>query len=1045
VSTDERRAIAAVDAGLRNGGGPSLAALTQVEEISAAYPKPPARGPLPIHLVLVGYGVWSALLCMTYLWVPELAAPAWFLIIASAVVALIGGLIRNEPRRYVPWLFLGAGYLTFPVGTVVALTVPPGHFPSYADLVFLGVSLPLFLVGLIMLTRSGAEALDRAGMIDAVILTVGAGFLAWTFLINPNLQDPTLTAAQKAVSIGYPMTDVLILALLARLALTAARSWSVTLLLASGASLLTADVMYGLSRLNGDGWQVGGPLDVGWLTFTLFGGAAVLHPSMTALTEPRVLTRTQLALRRGVLVVASLLAPAALLVQALRGPVLDGILIAAVSAVMFLLALARMSAVATSLRQTLARERQLRLACEALLVSTDTAKVSSVLRHAVGQMLPPHTVHRVVLNVPETDAPGERTGRPAEAVTLRYVATLPPAVASELADYELALHCQLAIGTQQVGDLFVGAEELALISLQDSLPVLAGQAATMLGHIALRREISRRDSQAYFRTLVLNATEVIAIIDDDNQVTYASPAAEPVFGAADLTGRSILDVIDKDWRGYVRGALERARALGDSDALDLWLVCRPGGEYAHVEVAIRDMRAEPGVHGLVITVRDVTERRRLEQELIDRAYLDPLTRLGNRLRFQDQVTAAAEAAAEGNHTAGVMVINIDDFRIVNDTMGHQVGDALLIAVAGRLSDALDGQGTVCRLGADEFGAVIDDAPDAKGVEELAARIVGLSATPVQVGGSVVTARLRVGVATTDDAETAQQLLGQADVALANAKSGTTIRWRRYEASLHAEVIERMQLRTDLDQALADGSFLLHYQPIVEMDSGRTAGFEALARWPHPTRGMIPPVTFIPVAEESGLIVQLGAWVLSTALATAAEWRRRRPDDPPYVSVNVSVRQFRSPGFVDQVFAELDRYDMPAGLLTLEITESLLLGEHEDIRSDVARLREAGVKVSIDDFGTGYSSLSYLHRIPVDTLKLDKSFVDTISTSQQQLDLVRGIIQLAGTLSLDVVAEGVETTAERDLLAEAGCKLGQGYLFDRPLDEIAALRRIMHHA
>jgi diguanylate cyclase (GGDEF)-like protein len=392
-----------------------------------------------------------------------------------------------------------------------------------------------------------------------------------------------------------------------------------------------------------------------------------------------------------------------------------------------------------------------------------------------------------------------------------------------------------------------------------------------------------------------------------------------------------------------------------------------------------------------------------------------------------------------------MIINIDDFRIVNDTMGHEVGDALLIAVAGRLSAALDGHGTVCRLGADEFGAVIDDAPDAEGVEQLAARIVALSATPFQVGGSVVTARLRVGVATTDDAETAQQLLGQADVALANAKSGTTTRWRRYEASLHAEVLERMQLRTDLDQALADGSFTLHYQPIVEMESGRTAGFEALARWPHPTRGMVPPVVFIPVAEESGMIVQLGAWVLSTAVATAAEWRRCRPDDPPYVSVNVSVRQFRSPGFVDQVFAELERYDLPARLLTLEITESLLLGEHEDIQSDVARLREAGVKVSIDDFGTGYSSLSYLHRIPVDTLKLDKSFVDTISTSQQQLDLVRGIIQLAGTLSLDVVAEGVETTVERDLLAEAGCGLGQGYLFDRPLDETAALRRIMHHA
>jgi diguanylate cyclase (GGDEF)-like protein/PAS domain S-box-containing protein len=1038
VSTDERRATAAVDVGRRDGTSPALAPLTRVEELSAAYARRPARARMPIQTVLLAYGAWTVLLCVAYLWIPGLAAPAWILINLTTAAALAAGLVRNRPRRYLPWLFLTAGYLSFPIGTLVALTVPAGRFPSYADLVFLGISLPLFLVGLSLLTRSGAEASDRAGLIDAVILTIGAGFLAWTFLINPNLQDPTLTVLQKAVSIGYPMTDVLILAILARLVLTAARSWSVTLLLASGASLLTADVLYGLSRLSGD-WALGGPLDVGWLTFTLFGGAAVLHPSMTQLTEPRVLTGTQVALRRGVLTVASLLAPAALLIQALRGPVLDGVLIAAVSAVMILLALARMSAVTTNLRQAFARERQLRLACEALLVSTDTAQVSSVLRHAVGQMLPPGTVHRVVLNVPEGDAPAA-----GDAVAVRYVATLPSCVAADLAGYELALHCPLAVGDQHVGDLYVGAEELALIALQDSLPVLAGQAATMLGHIALRREISRRDSQAYFRTLVLNATEVIAIIGDDNTVTYASPAAEPVFGTADLAGGSILDVIDPARRDHVRDVLDAARADGDPDGLDLWQVRRPDGERADVEVAIRDMRDEPGVHGLVVTVRDVTERRRLEQELIDRAYLDPLTRLGNRLRFQDRVSAAAAAVEGGDRVAGVMVVNIDDFRIVNDTMGHEVGDALLIAVAGRLSAALAGHGTVCRLGADEFGVVVDDAPDTEGVEQLAARIVGLAGTPFQVGGSVVTARLRVGVATTHDATTAQQLLKRADVALANAKSGTGVRWRRYEASLHAEVIERMQLRTAMDQALADGSFILHYQPIVELSSGRTTGFEALARWPHPERGMVSPATFIPVAEESGLIVQLGAWVLGTSVAAAATWRDKRPDDPPYVSVNVSVRQFRSPGFVDQVFAELAGSGLPAHLLTIEITESLLLGEHDDIRADVARLREAGVKVSIDDFGTGYSSLSYLHRIPVDTLKLDKSFVDTITTSPQQLDLVRGIIQLAGTLSLDVVAEGVETEAERKLLTEAGCRLGQGFLFDRPLDETATLNRIMHH-
>jgi EAL domain-containing protein (putative c-di-GMP-specific phosphodiesterase class I) len=370
---------------------------------------------------------------------------------------------------------------------------------------------------------------------------------------------------------------------------------------------------------------------------------------------------------------------------------------------------------------------------------------------------------------------------------------------------------------------------------------------------------------------------------------------------------------------------------------------------------------------------------------------------------------------------------------------------LLNAVARRLSYVLAGHGTVARLGADEFGAVIDDATDIAHIERLADQVIAVSAEPFHVGGSLATAHLRAGVATSADAATAKELLGQADVALDSAKSSTTTRWRRYEASLHALVIDQMQLRTDLDRALTDGAFLLNYQPIVDMETIRTVGFEALLRWPHPTRGMVSPVTFIPVAEESGIIVPLGAWVLRTAVAAAADWARLNPDDTPYVSVNVSVRQFRMPDFVDQVFDELAKAGLPPHLLTVEITESLLLGDDDQIQADIARLREAGIKVSIDDFGTGYSSLSYLHRVPVDTLKLDKSFVDTITTSPQQLDLVRGIIRLAGTLSLEVVAEGVETAEEHRLLTEAGCGLGQGYLFARPLPEGDARRRIEDEA
>jgi diguanylate cyclase (GGDEF)-like protein/PAS domain S-box-containing protein len=974
---------------------------------------PAGRRPLS-RRVLTGYAIGTAALAMIYLLVPALVVVAWALIVLSSAVAFAVGVARNRPRRRFPWVLLVAGDLTFAVGTVVALSVPPGQFPSRADVVFLGVSLPLILLGLLSLTRSGARISDRASMIDAVILTTGAGFLAWTFLINPFLQNPHLNPLEKAVSIAYPMADVLMLAILARLGLTAARSRSATMLIVSGAALLSADVLYGLSRLNGD-WHVGGPIDLGWLVFYILGGAAALHPSMIQLTEPHVLTRTQVSLRRSVLTVASLLAPTALLIQALRGPVRDGLVIAAASAVLILLALARMSAVASSLRQTLTRERQLRLACEALLVSGSTDEVSDVLCHAMGQMLPPGTPHRVALKVPQV----EETGADDPGVIeVRYVRTLPHDVGAPLATFELALCCRLAVGGHHLGDLYVGAEELPLVGLS--------------------REISLRDSQAYFRTLVVNATEVIAIVGDDNRLTYVSPAAELVFGTADLVGRNILDGVDPSQRDHVRAVLDATREGRPSEGLNLWLIRRTDGDLVHAEVSIGDMRQEPGVDGLVVTLRDVTQRHRLEQELITRAYLDPLTGLGNRLQFQDDVAAAQSDGAGA--VCGVMIINVDDFRVINDTMGHEVGDELLIAVAKRLSGALGGHGTVARLGADEFGAVIEDAPDIAHIERLAEQAIGASAPPYQVGGSVVTVHLRAGVATTAHATTAKELLKQADVALDAARASND-RWRRYEASLHAEVIDRMQLRTDLDRAYADGAFLLHYQPIVDLHTTRTVGFEALLRWPHPTRGMIPPATFIPVAEDSGLIVPLGAWILRTAVAAAADWRRIDPDDTPYVSVNVSVRQFRAPFFVDQILEELAGVDLPPHLLTVEITESLLLGEQEEIQTDIARLRQAGIKVSIDDFGTGYSSLSYLHRVPVDTLKLDKSFVDTITTSDQQLALVTGIIQLAETLELEVVAEGVETSAEHRLLTEAGCAFGQGYLFARPMVEEDARRRI----
>ena len=883
-----------------------------------------------------GYWAWIGVLTASLVLVPASRPLVMAAVVLTSTAAVAVGARRNRPRRAAPWLLWGGGIFAFGAGSITAAVLDAMHetaFPSVADAIFLGACFPLLVVGLATLTRSGAAVRDRASLLDAAILTAGAGFLSWVFLITPYLDNPQLSAVEKAISIAYPLCDILLLGILSRIAVGGVRNTSVVLLMVSGTALLAADTLYGLSQLNGD-FQSGGATDAGWLLFYVFGGASALHPSMVGLTEPKVLRAARGGARRtaagiAVLGTASLVAPAVLLAEALRGPVYHGIVIALVSTLLTLLTAARVGTVSATLRRSVARERELRLACEALLSATSLDAVDSGVQTAVSRLLPQHTPHRAVLSfapAAESAVIADPLATPGTPLAMRYRTELPALLAQQFTGFELALHCPLSVAGRPIGDLYVAADETALISLQDAAPVLAGQAASVVHTIYLNQEVNRRG---------------------------------------------------------------------------------------------------------------------VEEALLRRAYLDPLTGLGNRPAFQEAVARAVEAAQRSDVPAAILVLDVDDFKIVNDSMGPIVGDGLLVQIASRLVTAVaPANGVVARLAGDEFGIVFQAVQSGGSASEASRAAVRLdevlewlSATftePFSVSESIVTVQISIGVATTETAADSHQLQSQADVALGAAKAAGKGRWRRYEASLHAEVLERRQLRADMDQALADNTFQVYYQPIVDLATGATRGLEALARWPHPTRGMVPPDRFIGIAEESGLIVPLGAWVLRTSIASAAQWRRQFPHRPPYVSVNVSVRQFRTPRFVDQVLDELETAGLPPELLTLEITESLLLGDDEQITRDLVALRQAGVKISIDDFGTGYSSLSYLHRVAVDTLKLDKSFVDALGTSPRQLELVHGIIQLARTLRIDVVAEGIETAADRQLLIDAQCDLGQGYLFARPM-------------
>ena len=551
----------------------------------------------------------------------------------------------------------------------------------------------------------------------------------------------------------------------------------------------------------------------------------------------------------------------------------------------------------------------------------------------------------------------------------------------------------------------------------------------------LSQEVIRQRSEAYFRTLVQDTSDVILIVGDDGMVRYATPSATSIFGAVTVEGTCLADLVAPSARLYVNHAPTRLRThMGKSPYGEFWRIKRRDGGSVQVQVRCSDLREDSTVAGLVLTLRDVTEQRQLEDELKHRAFHDALTGLPNRLLFQDRAAHALAQARRSGLATGVLFVDLDDFKVVNDTMGHGVGDELLVAVGTRLAAAVRGSDTAARLGGDEFALLIENVADSSAVESFAERIVQVFSEPLGIpDGSVITTAT-VGVATTDDSADVDELLRHADLALYAAKAAGKRQWRRYQPVLSAGMVRRREVQAALEDAVKDSAFALAYQPIVTLTSGEVAGFEALVRWPHPLWGMMQPDQFISLAEETGHIVPLGAWVLRQAVADMARWRERVPcRKPPYVSVNVSARQFRTPGFVDGVRHALEESSLQPSALMLELTESVLLRRDERIQDDLMELKLIGVRLAIDDFGTGYSSLSYLRELPIDVLKVDKSFVDGIAASEQRLALVEGIVRIAKTLQLEVTAEGIETEAQRELLVSMGCRYGQGYLLAMPVE------------
>ncbi|GAA1973297.1 hypothetical protein GCM10009738_58380 [Kitasatospora viridis] len=1027
------------------------------------------------------YLVWMVVFTGIYYVYPTQRIIWWTGIGFGGVAAIVVGVRLNRPAHPVPWLLLALANFSFTCGEIVQVVQTQflhlnNPFPSVADGFYLA-EYALYAIGVLGFVRWRTAHQDWASLLDALILSVGLGLLTWIYLVLPNVHTPDLSVVAKAVSIAYPLGDILILAMLMRLLVPhGGKSPSLVLLTVGSLGLLASDTAYGLIQLHGT-WHIGTPVDLGWALFYCLWGAAALHPSMVELTRPIPGRSGDIGAGRLVLLtLASLIAPAILILEASTGQSHHAGVIGGFSAVLFVLVAARLAGVVLMHRQVLARERALREAGAALTSAATVDEVVAAVQVVGSGLMPHEDGYRALLAIDEGGALRIRDPRPAGAAAdpaaptlalsrletvrsteLRRAEDFPPVLAELLGTAPAALLCPLALTERPAGDsllglLVVSGTEHELTGLWSSLEILAAQSALALERVVLSQEVNRRNSEAYFRTVVQNASDVILILTpDDDRIRFASASAERVLGYPSLDGLRLTDLVPTEESRGIGLALARMGSGAHDGQREHWRLLRQDRTAIEAEVHCADLREDPTVGGLVLTLRDVTEQRQMERELTHRAFHDSLTGLANRVLFQDRVDHALSRSRRSGTVTGVLFIDLDDFKMVNDTQGHAVGDELLVAVSLRLSGALRTSDTAARLGGDEFAVLVEDALRTADVQAIADSVLTAFNEPFRLSSGTARIAASIGVASTEDSVQSAELLTHADLALYAAKAAGKRQWRHYHPSLQAGLIERHELNEHLDNAVAvaDSAFALHYQPIVDLSNGELVAFEALVRWPQDQRAMMMPDEFIPVAEESGQIVRLGAWVLQRAVADGEGWQRLRGPSagrgvPPLrLNVNVSARQFREADFVDVVRDIVRGSALERGSLVLELTESVLMNRDERVHADMRELCDLGIGIAIDDFGTGYSSLSYLREFPISILKIDKSFIDGLAHSAQQYALVEGIARIAEKLGVEVIAEGIENTAQRDLLAEMGCPLGQGYLFSHPLslEEADALVRL----
>ncbi|TXH44235.1 MAG: EAL domain-containing protein [Actinobacteria bacterium] len=988
---------------------------------TARHHRPRASGVLAV-LSWTGIGAALIALGVIALAPPAVASAAEAVAgIASAIVAAACVALRPLwPRA--GWWIVVIGLMGWTVSHWLLLLDDPVSVASERLTWVHGlavVSYILLIIGALTLVRRRHTARDTTSVIDSlVVLTAGGALVGWT-LLDVASRNPLLGALQFTQLAVFAILNLLLLSVVVRLwfASHASTNRGIRIVSLAFAALMVADLatQYRLAHATAAGQLA----PIRWIEvlYALFGvlvAAGAMNADATRRPPGDSLTTTVERSRILALLIVAMLVPTlvVLILSEQLGTYGPLFVLGLVGLLTILMSL-RISLLLFDYGNLVTRGRTLTRATDAIADATTPAELDAMAPAWVAALA---------------------AQSPARPVAAQVVANYIPADGLAGAASESRLTAEFPIGGTG-RTLLVHPRRRLDDTLHTSLELFTDQLASAYDRLALQRRLVDEQAQQRVASLLQQSTDVVALVSADGIVEFITPAITLLTGLQPAEVRGIrwrLLFHDKQQADAVLDRARESYAAGTGSGRGALTTGDGRGQLKHVDVSARWL---PDEQHFVVTHHDVTEREELQEALRRQAFHDALTGLTNRVVFREQLGRALARARRSPMEFVVMMIDLDDFKHVNDSLGHPAGDALLRTVANRLRDCLREGDTAARLGGDEFAVILENTWSVKDATTVAERILTKLCEPVQLGTTEVVVGASIGVAVGNaSTEDADALARDADLALYQAKYGGKNRYHVYEPSMHADAMARLELTAQLRKALEDDQVTVVYQPIVDLATGGVAGLEALVRWQHPTRGLLPPSEFVALAESSGLITRLGERVLTLSLTQAAAWQRSIPGlGQMRICVNVAGRQLMRDDFVDSVAQAIMQSAIDPSTVVLEVTESVLLPGEGVTNDRIGELSRLGLGIYIDDWGTGWSSLRYLDTLPVSGLKLARDFVAELPDARQ-IGVARAVLELSNSLQFDaVIAEGVETAEQRDTLIDLGYRLAQGFLFGAPAD------------